>query len=252
MAIKGKSRKRGGGSRRSSVAPKPVVVERKPPFLARRGVKRTTLVVLVVLVVLGALRVWQNVGRSNALKAYDRRLIRAQGLLTTHLDPSAITSMSRNGSDFASGKLTGEQFLALAKQWETDFTQVKTDVSKLKGPKQLGDAQKLIAQGIDGYVGVARLYQVAAQQRQLADATDAKAKATKDPAFKKILEERAKAERDQVQVLILHADEARRRANEVYDLGKAKLDALKEEWGISPAIPVPPAGDQGNLQIPGQ
>jgi hypothetical protein len=253
MAIKGKSKKRGGAGRRAAVAPKPVVVERRPPFLARPAVKRTMLVVLIVAVVLGGLRVWQNMGRANALKTYDRRLTRAQGLLTTHVDPSTITSISRNSSDFASGKLTAKQFLDLAKQWEADFNTTKTDIAKLKGPSQLGDAQALIVQGVDGYIGMARLYQVAAQQQQMADATAAAAKTVKDAAARKTLEARAKAERDQVQVLMLHADEARRRADAIYDLGTAKLNALKREWGVGGAVPAPNGQfPNGGVQVPGQ
>jgi hypothetical protein len=99
---------------------------------------------------------------------------------------------------------------------------------------------------------MARLYQVAAQQQQMADTTAAQAKTVKDAAAKKILEERAKAERDQVQVLMLHADEARRRANEVYDLGTAKLNALKKEWGVGGAAPTPNGQFPGDLQVPGQ
>jgi hypothetical protein len=242
MAIKGKTKKKGGAAKRTTVAPKPIIVERKPPFLFRSAVKRTMLVVLILGVVIGGLRLWQNVSRSNALKSYDRRLTRAVGLLTKNIDASSLTSVSKNSSDFAAGKVTAAQFLALSKQWETDFTQAKAAVSALKGPSQLGDAQQLIAQGIDNYIGAARLYSVAGIQQQLAEATAAKAKAQKDKAFAKILEERAKAERDQVQVIILHADEARSRADAILQLGTAKIDALKKGWGISapaPAASVP-------------
>lgn len=247
MAIKGKTKRRGGGRARAAMPPKPVIVERKRPLLARKPVRRAIIGVLVLAALLGGLRVWQNLGRSHALKTYSTKLTNAQDLLSQHLGNDTLTSMSRTLTAFSSGELSAKQLLDVGKLWESDFGIVKTKVAKLKPPKQLGDGQQLMLEGIDEYIGVARLYQAAALQQQLTDATAAKAKAEKNPAFKKVLEDRAKAERDQMQVLMLHAGEWRQRADRVFQLGFGKLEDLKRAWGI--AEPAPSLGD---LQIPQQ
>jgi len=250
MAIKGKSKKRSGARTRAALPPRPVVVERKPPMLARKPVQRGIIIVLALAAVLGGLRVWQNLARSSALRAYDKKLTRAQAPLLQALDPSSFTSLSNNSSQFSTGQIASKDFLATAQKWETDFTTVKTDVSKLKGPKQLGDAQALILQGIDDYIGVARLYQVAALQQQLADATSAKAKAEKDKTAAKDLNDRAAAEKGQVQVLVLHAGEWLQRATATYQLGVQKLTNLEKAWHLPQPAPVSSSGTTGGAPIP--
>lgn len=242
MAIKGKSKKKGGRGRAGSLSPKPVIVERKPPLLSRKPVRIGIVSVLALAAILGGLRVWQNVSRSNDLKAYDRALVRAQGLLTQHLDPQALTGLGESTSQFGSNKLDSARFKELAALWEKDFKQSKDLVAKLKPPKQLLEAQQLILQGMEGYVGVARLYQLAADQRKIAQASADLAKTTKDPALKKKLEAQSKSDADQVQVIMLHATEWRQRADAVYDLGKNKVEELKSEWGLNsgePPVTVP-------------
>jgi hypothetical protein len=247
MAIKGKSKSRGGKGRSVS-APRPVIGERKPKLTARKGVRRGVVIALAVMALLGALRVWQNVGRSGDLKAYDRALRRAQGPLTQHFEQTSLTSWPNNIKEFTDGKLDPKRFKELAALWEKDFKAAKDAVAKLKPPKQLGDGQDLIVQGIEGYIGMTRLYQVAATQREIADDEQSLAKATKDAAQKKKIEEQAKKAEDQVQVILIQIGEWQTRSDALYKHGVDKLDALKKEWGIEkPAtsqtgVATPPAG----------
>lgn len=231
MAIKGKSKSRGGKARARS-APKPVISERKPPVLARKGVRLGLVIALVVLAVLGGLRVWENLVRSSKLKKYDRALTRSQALLATHLAPDSLTSMDTNVKEFTEGKVDGKKFSDVATVWEKDFRSAKDTVAKLKPLKQLKEAQPLILQGIDGYIGIARLYQVAGTQKQIATDSLNLAKASKDAAEKKKLDALAKKDADQVQVILLHAKEWRGRADAIYNLGTGKVEALKVEWNI--------------------
>lgn len=250
MAIKGKTKRRGGRGRTASVAPKPIITERKPPILSRKPVRLGILIALVLLAVLGGLRVWQNLSRSSALKKYDRSLERAQALLTTHLEQGGLTELGKNVQDFSQGKLDGKRFSDLASVWEKDFRSAKDTVSKLKPPKQLRDAQELILQGIDGYVGVSRLFHLAAEQKLIADGMQSLAKAAKDPAQKKSLEAQAKKDSDQVQVILLQASEWRQRADAVYKLGTDKIDALKAEWHVEqPSTSEPGSVDPGSIPV---
>lgn len=242
MAIKGKTKRRGGARTRAAHPPKPIVVERKPPLLSRKPIRLGIAIVLGLGVVLGGLRVWQNVARSSALRSYDKKLSRAQGPLLQALDPNSITSFQANSQAFSAGQIAAKDFLATAQKWESDLNVVKTAVSKLRGPSQLGDAQGLIVQGIDDYIGVARLYQVAALQQEIADQTAAKAKTFKDKAAAAALNDRATAERNQVQVLVLHASEWLQRASTTYQLGLTKLQVLEKEWQLpQPSASATPA-----------
>ncbi len=230
MAIKGKSKSRGGKARSS--APRPVITERKPPFLARKSVRIAIVAVFGVAAILGALRVWQNKGRSNDLRAYDRALTRSQALIVTHFEEGSLTGFRTSIQEFKDGKLDPKRFRDLAALWEKDFRASKESVAKLKPPKQLGNAQELVVQGIDAYVGIARMYQMAATQREIATESQNVAKAEKDAAQKKKLEAQAKKDADQVQVILLQVGEWQTRADALYSLGIKRITELKVEWGV--------------------
>ena len=218
MAIKGKSRKR--SRPRTSLPPKPAVGARKTPLPMRKDVKRAAVIVLAVLSLLGGLRVWQNVSRSDALRAYDTKLTGAQEPLFRHLRQDAPTNFEKSIQDFTGGTLGGQPFIALADQWEKDFKSSQDRVKKLKAPnKVVEEAQNLIAVGLDGYVGLARLYNVAGQVKLLAEAEkDAKKKTELN---------------NKVQVILQHAQEWRtQRVDEVYKAGALKLQNLKLEYGL--------------------
>lgn len=218
MAIRGKSRKR--SRPRAALPPKPAVGARKRPLPMRKDVKRAAVIVLAVLSLLGGLRVWQNVSRSDAVRAYDTRLNRAQEPLFRHLRQDAPTNFEKSIQDFTGGTLGGQPFITLADQWEKDFKSAQDRVKKLKVPnKVVEEAQNLIAVGLDGYVGLARLYNVAGQVKLLADAEkDAKKKTELN---------------NKVQVILQHAQEWRtQRVDEVYKAGALKLQDLKIEYGL--------------------
>lgn len=218
MAIKGKSRKRSRS--RTALPPKPAVGARKTPLPMRKDVKRAAVIVLAVLSLLGGLRVWQNVSRSDGLRDYDTKLTRAQEPLFRHLREDAPSNLKKSVDDFTAGRLGGQPFITLADQWEKDFRRAEDLVKKLKPPnKVVEEAQKLIALGLDGYVGLARLYNVAGQVKMLAEAEkDAKKKQQLD---------------NQVQVILQHAQEWQtQRVDEVYRAGAIKLQDLKIEYGL--------------------
>ncbi len=246
MAIKGKSRSKGKG-RGGAGAPRPVIVERKPPLLARRKVRWGLLVIVVLAVVLGGLRMRQNDNRSDGLRAYSRALVRAQGLMTAHFSQEGLTHLGKNATEFGAGRLDGKRFQELATLWQKDFRESQEAVSKLKPPAQAEEAQVLIIRGIEGYVGVARLYSVAAQQRLNADALGKLANSEKNAGRKEQIGAEVQKATDMVQVLLQHASESRARADQVFTMGTTKLDALKREWTVeAPSLSVPGIGPGPN------
>lgn len=224
MAIKGKTRKK-SRQKAPALPPKPQIGVRKLNLLQRPGIRRAMVVVLGLAVILGGLRVWQNTARADDLRAYDRALKRAQALLLEHLSPESPTYLEKNVQDFTTKQLGSKQFKDLTQRWENDFRKAKQEVQKLKPPAQLVRAQQELVEGLEAYVGVARLYQVAALERESADGiTDAKTK-------EKI--------ENQVQVILQHAREWRDRADKIYDLGNRTIDDYKASWHVEPPLPAP-------------
>jgi hypothetical protein len=219
VAIKGKSRKR-SKPKAAPRPPRPAIGSRKTPLQFRRDVKRALVITLAVLSLLGGLRVWQNVSRGDALKQFNRKLALAQTSFIQHFAPNAPANFDKNITAFTGGQIGGGAMIALATLWEKDFRATEGKVEKLKAPNPVAeDARWLIQQGIDGYVGVVRLFNLAGQWRQLADAE-------KDPKQKQLLI-------DKVKVLMQHADEWRKqRADVIYTRGAQKLSELNIAYGI--------------------
>ena len=220
MAIKGKKRPRPRGQ---ALPPRPTVPVRRTPLGQRREVKRALVIVLSLLSLLGGLRVWQNVSRSDAVREYNKKLLSAQEPLIMHLRQDSLTNVQANLDQFQKGQLEGKKFLDLSALWETDFGKAKDAVDTLKPPNEVTkQAQDLIVEGLDGYVGVARLYNVAAQLKQNAEAE-------KDAAKKKLWD-------DKIQVILQHALEWRQRADRVYTIGQTMFDDLKDRYGVEPKL----------------
>lgn len=220
MAIKGKKRPKPRGQ---ALPPRPTITARKTPLAMRRSVKTAAVITLSVLALLGGLRVWQNISRSDAVKDFNADLIAAQEPLLGHLRQDSLTNVQTSLDQFQQGKMAGKQFLDLSAIWETDFKKAKDNVDKLAAPNDVAEqAQDLIGQGLDGYIGVARLYNVAAQMQQNAEAE-------KDAAKKELWS-------DKVQVMLQHALEWRQRADGVYTTGQCELDLLKDRYDIEKLI----------------
>jgi hypothetical protein len=223
VAIKGRTRRR-SRSRARALPPRPQVSPRRTPLPFRRDVKRAAVIVLAVLSLLGGLRLWQNIARADALRRFDRALQRAQQPLLAHFDPNAVTNFQSTIQQFSEGKVSADQFRGVTELWEKDFKAAEDAVKRLRAPNEVAaQAKDAIVEGLDAYVGVARLYNVAAQVKKLAEGA-------RDPALKKALE-------DQVQVVLQHASEWRARADRVYDLGNKRLQALKVRYGLESPLP---------------
>jgi hypothetical protein len=219
VAIKGKSRKR-SRPKAPPRPPRPAMGGRKTPLPFRRDVKRAVVIVLAIASLLGGLRVWQNVSRADELKKFNTKLAQAQTSFIQHFAPNAPASFDKNIQAFTEGQLGGGAMIALATLWEKDFRATEDKVTKLKAPNKVAeDARWLIQQGIDGYLGVVRLFNAAGQVRQIADVE-------KDPKQKTLL-------LDKVKVLMQHADEWRKqRADVIYTRGAQKLSELNIDYGI--------------------
>jgi hypothetical protein len=232
VAIKGKSRKR-SKARGPALPPRPAVGARKTPLPLRREVKRAVVITLTVLAFLGGLRVWQNDSRADALEKFNIKLASAQTKMLQHFSEQAPAAFDKNVQAFTQGTIRGGGMIALAELWEKDFNATKAAVTKLKAPNAVAkDAKFLIEQGIDGYIGVVRLFNLAGQVRNLADSE-------KDAKQKELLLQK-------VQVIMQHADEFRKqRADKLYTEGATKLTALNKEYGVDARL-----GQGGNEQAP--
>jgi hypothetical protein len=229
LAIKGKKRPRPRGQ---ALPPRPTVPARRTPFGQRREVKRALVIVLSILSLLGGLRVWQNVSRSDSVREFNRKLLSAQEPLIMHLRQDSLTNVQTNLDQFQKGQLEGKKFLDLSALWEADFDKANKAVDALDAPNEVsGNAQELIVEGLDGYIGVARLYNVTAQLKQNAEVET-------DAAKKKLWE-------DKIQVLLQHALEWRQRADRVYAIGQTMFDDLKDRYGVEPKLDTTPTDGTG-------
>jgi hypothetical protein len=182
--------------------------------------KRTAVIVLTLLAFFGGLRVWQNVSRSHGLRDYDRRITSAQTVFIQYFAPQAQNGVDQTVQAFTSGSFAADRFLKVTELWEKDFRTASGAIAKLKTPNQVvADAQFLIGQGVDSYIRVVRLWNLAAQIRALADAE-------KDTKKKKALN-------DKVQVVLLQADDLRKQnAETLYARGAKLLTDLNVEYGL--------------------
>ncbi|HVL91328.1 MAG TPA: hypothetical protein VM841_13945, partial [Actinomycetota bacterium] len=182
-------------------------------------------VVLSVLTILGGLRVWQNVWRAEALRGYVAALRTAQEPAVPHLTPGTRTYLDTSARDFADLKTPFVAFRTLAEVWEQDFKAAKDRVSDVVPPAELLPAHADLIQGLDMYAGVARLYHLASQQREIGAGLSGDARA---------------AVEEKVQVTLQHAREWANRAAAVYSLGGAAIEALELEWlGEEPSRALP-------------
>jgi hypothetical protein len=218
MAIKGKARRR-ARSKGVHSPPKPLITPKRIPFLSRRDVRRTLAVVLGLVVMLGGVRVWQNSARADSLGDYLAALKKAEGPYTAHLGAASPTAIDKTVQDFTQAKIGVAALLKLADQWEKDFAKARDNIRALNPPKQTAAAETWMLEGFDGLIAAARLFNVAGQQRQFADL----------PAQSKV---QAKLE-DQVQVVLLHANQMLTRARATLQRGLNVLDSYLKSWHVS-------------------
>lgn len=223
MSIKAKSRRK-RGRRGLARAPVPKPQPKPLPFLERPPVRRTIAGLVVLGAVLVGLRAWQNAARSHSLRLYLDRLVAAQAPAVAHLTPASETYVDTTAKEFIEGSTTSAAFLAIAEVWERQFREARDNVAGLRPPPQLRHAQRLMVAGLDQYVGVARLYHLAGQQRSVAQ---------KQPKAS------ADAFEDKVQVTLQHASEWNERAGKIYSEGGTILERYKLAWlGIPLSRPV--------------
>ena len=221
MAIKGKSRRR---SRTKGVhaPPKPQITPRKLSPWQRPDLRRGLAVALGLFVLLGGLRVWQNSARADSLRSYIRALKTAEAPYLAHVGNASPTALDKKVRDFTQAQVGVADFKTLVDRWEKDFGEAKTGVSKLVPPGPLRQAQQWILEGLDGFAGVARLLNVAVQQREFAD----------QPA-QKALQQKLE---NQVQVVIQHANEWLGRARAVYQHGVDLINDYRSSWHVTEQV----------------
>jgi hypothetical protein len=239
MAIKGKSRNR-RGARASSVAPRPKIEPRTIPLHKRPAIRKAAIAGGVLLALFIAATVWGKVSRANALEDYDQELFAAQRLLLQHTQSGAPQSIAPGGmfQQFAAGQVDAKNLRAAATAWQKDFQTAATNVRALDPPDELRDANEMIAQGIDAYLGVARFSEVLIRQKELVSGATSKKQRT--------------ALEQQLQLVLAQAEDARARADALVREGSGRVSALKRAWGVGPAEASPSPGAPGlGGEIPG-
>jgi hypothetical protein len=217
MAVKSRQRGKGGAA---PGAPRPKIEPRKPPLFSRRWFRRSFVIVLVLGAAWIGTTIWGRVSRADSLRTYAKALFNAQRPYLQDTDASSQDSINNVAQRFAQKdpSVTAAKLGTAAQKWELDLTDARDSVRRLKPPSELKDANKMIAQAIDLYVGVARFYVVVQKQQELA-ATEP-TKKLKDSAA------------NQVQLLLTHISELTTRADTLYQAGMSEVTELERAWGV--------------------
>ncbi|MHB8511519.1 MAG: hypothetical protein ACYDCC_05010 [Actinomycetota bacterium] len=217
------SKTAGRGTPRLKVDEEPV------GFASDPRLRKTLVTILSIGVALGGARVWENQARASSLRAYLKALAKAEQPFTKDIDPNSSQDLLSASRDFGQGKIQTRNFVSMSSRWEQDFRLAKTNVQALKPPAALSSAQTAFENGIEAYVGVARLFNLAGQLRVV------------EEAAKRVDQQKIE---DKVQVEIQQAQEEETRAEGVYGIGGSTLVALKKAWlGIdTTTLPGVPAG----------
>jgi len=188
-----------------------------------KGKQRGTVLAVFILVSLwGAQAVYGRVTRSDALRAYVVKLDGAEAPYLRHfgVGDQAVADLIHR---FAQSSATSADVLAVTDGWTKDFDSSSSAVRALAPPRELRDANEMIAAGIEGFGDCARLLTVAAQQRAL--------KATiPDEMIKQKIE-------NEVQLQLTHLDALRRHAEALVQAGRAHVDTLRAAWGVAAPSP---------------
>lgn len=235
MAIKGKSRNRGGA--RVGGAPKPKIEPRKVPLVRRSWFRWTLLAIVVGGALFGGLTAWGRVSRANALREYADDLERATRDARAYVQGSQDPSLVQVPQDFLAGTRTADDLLTAITNWEPEFGAARDAVLALEPPDELGIANGTISRAMDGFIDVVRFYKQAAELRNT----------IVDRGIPKL---DAKALQKRVEALITEGQEAFSRAEATYQVGNGAVQDLMTAWGVSTEPDVPPI--PGDFQIPGQ
>lgn len=239
-----RSKTKTGGA--AAGAPRPRIEPKQPPLLRQRWLRRTVLVLLALLGIWIGTTVWAAMSRSNALRSYDEALFRAQQPFFAHVEPGTDTNIDQVHQGFSEGAVTAKRLEELAGTWEKDFTAARDavrgldpDTSGEEIPSEVVDANGLIAESLEMYAGVAKMYVVAAGQKRLAAVADGAAERTQ-------LEE-------QLQRLLTGISEWRERAARTHSLGTRRIEILREAWGVKDGRQLEPSGGAPGApaEIPG-
>jgi hypothetical protein len=217
MAVKSRQRGKGGAA---PGAPRPKIEPRKPHLFKRRWFRRSMAVVAALLAVWIGTTIWGKVSRADSLRTYAKALFNAQRPYLQDTDASSLDSIKNVAQRFAQNDktVTPAKLGVAAQKWELDFSDARDSVRRLKPPSELKDANQMIAQAIDLYVGVARFYVVVQKQQELA--VTEPTKKLKDAAA------------NQVQLLLTHISELTTRADTLYQAGMSEVTQLEHAWGV--------------------
>jgi hypothetical protein len=149
--------------------------------------------------------------------------------MNVHLDPNSPTALDSLARKFVNATIGVKAFKDQTAVWETDFRAAKDQVATIEPPSQLRVAADELVQGIDAYMGVARLYNLAAQTREVADAQPEKGQQQVE---------------EKVQVMMQHASEWQTRAANLLGLANTKIAAYQRAWHTKGPVmgvrPTPP------------
>lgn len=236
MAIKGKRKPRGGTGAPRTVAPKPKVEARKPALVRRTWFRRTFVAASALLVLFVTLTVLGRTHRTGALESYDRKLATAQRPFKQSTEAANATGINTVPTKFGEGSAKPKELRDNATIWESNFKKAAENVRALTPPEQLEAANEQIALAMDQYAGLARLYIVAANERDLQNEA-------KDAALKKKIG-------DHITLLLSHLLEEKTKADALLTAAQGQIDDLKRAWGVEVTTPLPQSNPSLPISIP--
>lgn len=216
-------------------APKPKIEPPKTPVTRTRSFRWSLLLLLALGTTLLVASVMGASHRRGTIDAYDRDLGRAMRSFSQHQAETVPDSFLNIPTRFSDGSITPKRLREAAGTWQEDFTEAAGKVRALTPPEELRNAQEMIAQAMDAHATIAGHYLTLAEQRQAADrATGA-------------LETRLEGV---VTSWIARINAARANASSLLAAGRAAVDELKREWGLTPAPATPEIPDINLSDVP--
>lgn len=166
MAIKGKKRSRGGRAKARSAAPKPKLVEVKPPLAQRRWFRLAALAVVAAGVVTAGLLIWGEVQANREREAAQKAVARTGVAIENALIPVGepipggggvivLTELSTTLQEIQSGEFKERQVLSRVEEWQGAVADAQEALDEIETDNNdLRRAIRAIREGLGLYTGV--------------------------------------------------------------------------------------------------
>jgi len=166
MAIKGKKRSKGGRAKARAAAPKPKLVEVKPPLARRRWFRVTVLAVLGAAAIVAGLLIWDSVQDARAREAEQKAVARTGVAIENALIPVGeaipggsgvivLTELSTTLQEIQSGEFKEGRVRRRVEEWKGGISEAQEMLDGVETEnKDLRRSIQAIREGLGLYTGV--------------------------------------------------------------------------------------------------